>query len=507
MKTMKRIMACGLSLAMIAGITACDESTASTGGSVGGNIGGTAANTMAPATTTTTGTTADPDENAATDEEAKNIASADFAPDGNAGTLKFLGYYDITSGSDQYLVFQTDEWGGTIEYNSCSSGPAYFEKLGTLIAADDSPDIVTYEWLSFPGGMSKNMYEPLDEHFDIDSQLWVDMKSTIEDFAYKGKHYYYPYRIKSYFALNYNRKTVEDAGLTDPYDLYQAGNWTWDTWRDMMINFCNQDDENIGYCSTADVLAAFIATTGTNIIDVQADGTINNNLTDPNVTRAMAFLENCYRDGLMYQKELGDWVSPELWAPNSERVLFLGMEPEWCCSAATGQIQDPRGAENDIHDTISDFRFVPFPRDPSSDTYYHAYDTFGYMVPKGAKNIKGAVDWIYCNRVYETDENVMSQVRQEYCAPEIVTYTEGKYEGMRKWQMTWDEKMYDMLLDLRDPAKFTFNFDDAYGFSGDLSGTIIGTGILNEVAFNGGSFTQLSNENIPLVEAVLDDYR
>lgn len=503
MRSTKKIMALCLATAMIAGMTGCDESAPATSG---GNaaVGGTTAPAATPATTTTTGTTADPDENAATDEKAKDIASADFAPDGKAGVVKFLGYYDITTGSDQYLVFQTEEWGGTIEYSSCSSGPAYFEKLGTLIAADDSPDLVTYEWLSFPGGMSKNMYEPLDDYIDYNTTLWADMKESIEDFAFDGKHYYYPYKIKNYFALNYNRKTVEEAGLTDPMQLYKQGNWTWDTWREMMINFCNQDDTHVGYCSTSDVFSSFVATTGSNFVNV-SNGEITNNMNEANVTRAMEFVENLYRDGLLYQKELGDWVSPELWAANADQILFLGMEPEWCYSAATDQIQNPAGVENDIFDKVSDFAFVPFPRDPNADKYYQAYDTFGYMVPKGAKNIKGAVDWIYCNRVYETDENVIAKVKEEYTNPEIVTYTSGKFEGQRKWQMMWDEEVYDMMMELRDPEKFSFSFDDAYGFSGDLSSTI--SNVIAEIIFNGGSWTQLSNEYSPIIDGVLDEYR
>ncbi len=499
MKTIKRIMSLCMAAAVMATMAGCDESGTVSNNSQGG---------VAPGTTsaTTAATTTDPDEGAKTDEEAKDIVSEDFAPDGNAGTVKFLGYYDIRDGSDQYLVFQTPEWGGTIEYSSCSSGAAYFEKLGTLIAADDSPDLVTYEWLSFPGGMAKNMYEPLDEHFNLDTALWADMKKTVEDFAYEGKHYYYPYQIRTYFALNYNRKTVEDAGLTDPYDLYMAGDWTWDTWRQMMIDFCNQNDTNVGYCSTPDVISAFVATTGTNFVDVKPDGSIVNNMADANVTRAMEFFENLYRDGLLYNKELGDWVSPQLWAVNSAQVLFLGMEPSWCYSDASKIIQNPAGVENDIFDTPSDFAFVPFPRDPSSDTYNLAYDTFGYMVPKGAKNLKGAVDWIYCNRVYETDENVKAQAKQEAIAPEKVTFLEGKFAGSQKWQMTWDEQVYDLYIEMKDPSKFNFTFDDVYGFNSQLSSDLIGN-TLNEIMFNAGSWSQLSAQIDPAVEGILDEYR
>ncbi|MGN0688251.1 MAG: extracellular solute-binding protein [Oscillospiraceae bacterium] len=365
MSKTKRLLSCVLTASMIAGLSACSNPTG--GNTASGNTGsGNSSNTTSAITTT------DPDDNAKTDEQAKDIASADFAPDGKAGTVKFLGYYDIRDGSDQYLTFQTDTWGGTIEYNSSSSGAAYTEKLATLIAADDSPDLVTYEWVSFPGNISKNMYEPLDDYFDLDTALWEDMKGTVEDFAYNGKHYYYPYLIKSNFALNYSHKTVQDAGLKDPYDLYKEGNWTWDTWREMMIEFCNQDETNIGYCSTADVLAAFVATTGTNFVNVEPDGTIKNNLADGNVSRAMTFFENLHRDGLLYNKEYGDWVSPSLWAIHADKVLFLGMEPAWAYSDATKTIQNPAGVDNDIHDVVSDFAFVPFPRDPSSDIYYQA---------------------------------------------------------------------------------------------------------------------------------------
>ena len=71
--------------------------------------------------------------------------------------------------------------------------------------------------------------------------------------------------------------------------------------------------------------------------------------------------------------------------------------------------------------------------------------------------------------------------------------------------MMWDEEVYDMMMELRDPEKFSFSFDDAYGFSGDLSSTI--SNVIAEIIFNGGSWTQLSNEYSPIIDGVLDEYR
>ena len=38
-------------------------------------------------------------------------------------------------------------------------------------------------------------------------------------------------------AVVYNRKTVAEAGLEDPAELYADGNWTWDTFQDMLEKF------------------------------------------------------------------------------------------------------------------------------------------------------------------------------------------------------------------------------------------------------------------------------
>lgn len=506
MRNSKRLLICAMAAVMMLSVAGCSEGT---GDAVTPNSGANQAvtdNGAVAATTTTAVTTVDPDELAETDAEIKEVSSESFVPDGNSGSIVWLGYYDLQvdgSASEQYKIFTSDTYGGTIEYVSCSSGAAYFEKLGTMIAADDSPDIVRYEWLSYPMGMSKNMYESVDGLIDIETPLWEDMADIIEDFVYQDKHYYLPYRITPNFAINYNRKTIIDAGLTDPYDLYLQNNWTWDTFRELMIEWCNMDDDNIGYCGTGGM--SFVATTGTPLIDVKADGTILNNIKDANVTRAMEYVSGLCRDGLTYQNEIGDWVSPELWATNSDRILFLGMGPEWTYSAASSTIQNPTGVENDICNTPSDFAFIPFPRDPSSDEYCIAYDTFGYMIPKGAKNVKGAVDWIQLNRVYQTDETLLATAREDAINPTPVYYTTGKYEGMQKWGLVWDERVYDVWQDMTDTSKFSFVFDDCYGFNDSL--TSLADTVLDQPLFDSVSWTQISEENAPLIDAIIDEYR
>lgn len=510
MNKFKRLLGCGLTAAMLLSMTACGEEakpvTAPTSTTSNPAAGG------APATTTTTMSTKDPNDMEPTDDTAKDLDTGSFTPSGAAGTVKFLGYYDITDdqkGKEQTMIFESELYGGTIEWISASSGSGYYEKLATLIAADDSPDLMTFEPLAFPYGVSKKMFEPLDDYIDIDDPLWTDMRELIDEYEYDGTHYYFPHRIVTKYNLNYSRKTIEDAGLTDPYDLYVAGNWTWDTWREMMIEFCNQDDSNIGFYATSTMLEAFINTTGTSIIDVNPNGTIENNLLSADVTRAVEYLSEMGRSGLLYPESHphGDWVSPQVWATVADKILFLGMEGEWTYIAATETIQNPTGVENDIHDTVSEFAFVPFPRDPDADAYYMCSNTFGYMVPKGAQNINGAVEFIMCNRLYETDENIKAQDKADHISPEKITFTAGKYEGMQKWQITWDEQVYDHwkeMCDASEDSNFTFVIDDMYGFSDELSTPV--TDALYSSTFGTDSWTQKSAEIAPVVEGIIAEY-
>lgn len=457
--------------------------------------------------TTTPTTTADPDENAPTDKDAKQVETTGYVPDGNAGTVKYLGYYDIhddQKGTEQCLVFESEQYGGKIEYISTPSGDAFREKLATLIASDDSPDITVGDALQYPGNVGKNLFEPLDNYIDSSSPLWIGMKDVIDIYEYQGNRYYYPHRITTSFALNYSKKTIADNDLEDPYTLYKNGEWTWEKWRELMIKFCDADEGNMGFYATDTILTGLIATTGTPMIEVLPDGTINNNTLSPDVSRAMAFYEKLNRDGVMNGRELNDWVSPELFAQNCDKLLFLGMEPEWTYTAATKQVQNPQGVENDILNTVSDFAFVPFPRDTQADKYYSAYNTYGFVVPKGAKNIKGTVDMINCFRVYDTDENVIAQVRADHVSPEPVYFTSGKYEGMQKWEIVWGEQEYDLWREMCDPEKFTFVNEGGFGFGQEFWNNY---SILNNVAFEGESWTQLSAEINPVVESVLDDYR
>ncbi|MBR5090681.1 MAG: extracellular solute-binding protein [Ruminiclostridium sp.] len=446
--------------------------------------------------------------------EEKEAAAID--KDQPTGTIKLLIYYDLVGASADLVDLFESRYGGTIDQEICSSGTAYFERLGTLVAADDSPDITRYEWASFPHGISRNMYTPIDTYIDLDSDLWSGMKNVAEEFAYNGKHYYVPYMLSSNFAINYNRKVLEEYGLSDPMELYKEGEWTWDSFRDLLRKWCDISPDHIGYTGVGAM--SFIATTGTKVIDVKNTEIINN-LNSDKIVRCMEFLEDIYRQGLTGE----GYVDPgEAFVDG--KTLFLGMEPVWSYGAACESLYKKN--------IDYDMAFVPFPRDPNADNYYIAYDSFGYMIPAGAKNIKGAVDWITLNREEKTDPENMAKEKQEQtdsstkyygkCPECKYSYVENKTEDLTecpncgaprkvRFNAYYSEEQYDLLQDMITPenGKFVMLFDNVNGFNADLSAMFQGSeeSLLDGPVFAGASFTQLRESYYYPIETILDDYR
>ncbi len=507
MANFRKTMACVLSAAALLGLTACDDAAPIENG--GSNAGASNVSPSATTTSTQASTTVDPDAGLElTDKENKVIDTSACPPTGNAGNLRYLGFYDITKdqkGTEQCLIFQSDLYGGSIEFISTPSGAAYYDKLANLIASDDSPDIVTKDAMLLPGNVSKNLFEPLDSRIDMNAPQWKDISGVVEQFAWKGVHYYYPHRTTTKYALNYSKKTIEENDLTDPYELYAKGEWTWEAWRNLMIEFCNKDEKHVGFYTTNNTITSFIATTGTTMIDVQPDGTITNNLLSSDVSRAMTFLEGLCRDGLTYDKSYGDWVSPQVFSTACNNILFTCTEPEWTYIAATENLQNKEGVDNDIFGEVSEFSFVPFPRDSMADAYYTEFDTFGYLIPKGAKNIDGAVEFINLNRMYDIDPNIQAKVREDHINPEKIVFEKGKYAGYEKWQMKWGEHEYDLWREMCDPSNFSFIMEDAEGFSVDFTDKI--GQLLMGVVERSESWAKTSAEFSPVADATISEYK
>ena len=210
MKTSKKIISLAICASMILGLTACEQ---------GGGLG----------EVTTTSNTLDDDINNPVD--INNFVTEPEKTLDNPN-LVYFGFYDIrTAGDIKPAVKLFEEtYGGKIDYMTVPWGDR-LDKLQTLVTTGQSPDLVDKENLTFPSLMQKNLYTDMTEYFEpyMSEPQWTEgIKGLVDKFAWKGKHYFYPFATNALAnGLIYNADLFASYGLKNPRELYDNNQWDW----------------------------------------------------------------------------------------------------------------------------------------------------------------------------------------------------------------------------------------------------------------------------------------
>ena len=440
MKNHKRIAAGLLAAVSVFSLTAC-------GGSGSGDT--TTADVTTTAKTEWTG-----DNIEVTAEEGELSTDVDIS----GKTLKWMGIYDLNPTNDSpersaELALFEDTYGASIEYIPTTSDKR-FDDLATAILGGTSPDIFVYEWLTFPYGISKGQYQPIDSLIDWEDPMWADVKDTADKFIWKGEHYIAPlgYAFSDTQVLMYNQRLVEEEGLEDPYEMYLNGEWDWNAFEDMMKTFVENGSGSDRYGIGGWWANAFVYTAGETMVTYDGEK-FTNNLNSGNIERAQAVIEDIFKSNLVKR----GWIGGES-AFTSNDLLFYSMGT-WAYNAAANSMPD---------DTI---QIVPFPKNPDLDEYYVSNKVSAYMWVKGSENGDVVKAWLDCNRLVNYDEKYKEITKEKF-----LTNNSG-----------WTSEMYDIAMDFYDSDKFTQAYDYGYGLStymGDEVMRILYEGIVNELSEN-----------------------
>ncbi len=431
-----------------------------------------------------------------------------------AGNIKVLSWFDFTNISPEKDIAElfATRFGGTVETEVVGSLEVT-ERLGTLIASGQSPDLMRSGDEFFPSFFIDKRFTALDGWLDKTSPMWSDMAGIIDQYSYNGKAYYFPYAVTvTGYTVTYNSLELEEIGADDPMDLYFAGEWTWDKFEELCLQWMdsNPDKFPISWPETGAIQLA--ATTGVPAIEFTGTEIVNN-MKDPNVMRAMEFVEklkreNCFWDGWHGPDGLESWLG----------ALFFVMPGDWAL---------PCGQEIFFKNQLEgEIKTVPMPRDPNSDEYYLYGGTSGYLVPAGASNPQGAAAYILASRIWATDPDVVAEKREENMYAGAYYYIKCKeckykFESERgeedelcpecntprtpKFKMVYSEKQQQVFDEMLDPTKFTFVFDCHRGFGVDVKQFVFDT--FDGPVVTGDSYTYLLDQYYNSIEAILQEYR
>ncbi len=393
MKKLKRTLA-GLSALAVAGGLASCQST--------GNV--QEAETTTEAITTTTAVTVEVNTETLAEESQMTLDEAADAvlPDKTLEnkTVKWLAHYDINpntanggSESVNLNVFRT-KYGGEVQYYPTTWDSRYSD-LSTYVLGGEGIDFFPCDTAALPKGVVSGMFQPIDDYIDLDSDLWKDVSRAMEIYNFNGKHYEFVNSVSAENVVIYNKETMEANNFEDPWEMYKEGTWNWDTFKDMLVSYVDEDAEQYGLDGYWAEKAIFLSAGVPSVESV--DGTLTVNLMDPTVEKAQNYMYDLWSNNLVINREVFDWAEqPQFMGEGKELFYIIG---------AWNVLSDPATWSTKIDP--ANLGLAPVPSPDGSDPY-QAATLDGWVLCKGAANPEGVALLAECTRFANTNDDAIA---------------------------------------------------------------------------------------------------
>ena len=390
-------------------------------------------------------------DSAVREEIHQNAAESDLLTGDKLenGEIKWLSDWDINpDGTGKNVptdlaVFQ-ERYGGTVKYYPCTYNERY-DKLTEYISSDEGIDFFYGGNLdAFPRGAIKEMFVPVDDYIDFDSPLWEDVKDVNDQFVWNGKHYMAGVQATGdAVAVVYNRKTVAEAGLEDPAVLYENGEWTWDTFQEMLESYVDADNQKYGIDGWWFEFG-LINTTGVPAVSLENNKLVSN-LSDPSMERVQNWIYDLYQKGCI-AIGVGDfgWETKPAYVGEGKTLFYpIGLYDFY---TEKSQWQAKYG---------EDAFFVPMPKDPEADEYYIPTGFESYMFVSGGSNPEGVAKYLDCKRFARLDEDTKAMADKQFME-----------------DYGWTQEMIDMKDSMQELAEENPVIDISRGVSKDCGDLI-----------------------------------
>ena len=443
MKHWKKLSAIILSVIMLT--TACTGNV-SPGGS-------TEIKDSDPAASENAGT--DDSTDSSNDTASENKSVKDVVGDIKVDTkVKFLGWYDLNNGdvADAYKELFGVPQKNPEGYEKDSSGndtepfidvylSSYVDRYYTLeklIKSGDSPDAFPAEISRMPCSVGADkLFQPIGNIIDFETEEFAPYSKIQQSLKYVGNDYVPIFSSTPHSLLWYRSSVIKEAGLEDPWELYEKNEWTWSKFLSMCESFSNSEEQKYGVDGYF-VERGILATTGKGIIGIE-DSLLKSNADDEKIISAMDFLRQfaTSQKNLRYPKEEENNWSPSYSEWANGNTLFYD-DGTWRYDEIW-RLYKKKNEWND--DEIS---FVPFPRFDDEQSYYQEYNCaqYTYMLPIGSKNTEGYKALVYSAAYLYNDISAQTRLSEE-----------------KKTEYDWNDRLLDRMDKINSPDSFEWVVD------------------------------------------------
>ena len=324
-----------------------------------------------------------PSEKASVSEES-SLPFDDYFPEITPDTpaLTYLGSRDLMCSEALKLynkTFAADYKQSDILVREYCSEYRIADVLSERIASGRSPDLTDKLPNSFPYLMSKNYYEDLTKYLDRSAPQWTEYTSYIDFYSYNGGHFFYPETVTvAPRFLVYSKERFKALAIPDPETLYYDGKWTRDAFTEAARKFCAAMGGTGIYGDG--ITDGFISSEGETVFSKSESGQLVCNLNGEKITKVFDYLENVLSVGVRTEEFTGfDRII-------NGRSAFLMID-----ESGYNKLLEIDSGQN--------YGVVPIPKADESGAHFCTASCEGFLVPKGAKNVKGAACFINCGRI------------------------------------------------------------------------------------------------------------
>ncbi len=332
---------------------------------------------------------------------------ASFPADQKNKTIRLLYWSAPTDAMKKQIADFKEKTGVTVNVIQ-TTWDLYPSRLTTLVASNSAPDIAcsTQDW--WPSSIIKNLFQDISVGaFDLENDPAYDTE-IMDICSWNGK--YYGVAVKNSVSSStmnvilYNKTMFKRAGRETPFELWQKGQWNWDTYLEAAKAF-TKTQNGTKYYGTAVAPESYMLSAGTDFVKFVTSGnktSIKNNLSDPALEKAWKF----YVD----TREVYN-VEPITMTAND---FYTG-------KIAMMDVTDARALDfNEIRSNMTDeLGVAPFPC-PAGQTPVAGAKALVWGIPRGAKTPIAASYFIRYmldpNTLEESDLYINSEAKQVYAS-------------------------------------------------------------------------------------------
>ncbi|GEM_PF-2660088 len=274
--------------------------------------------------------------------------------------------------------------------------------VSRVLAGDATHDIVRVSKLQFWPLMAENALYPVGDYLGNDfyeEQPGFLRTVNRDKFQFENQSYGFSVAdsgIWNMKFLQYNVDLFERYGLEDPFELWQAGEWTWDVFREQMVALTDETQDQYG------------------ITNLELDGlSLSNNA---------KIVDD--EDGKMvfaYDREEGI-ETLEFYLDMEDLGVIGGTDEDFRAGNVGMQPGETWVFHKDNHEGMEDERnFVPWPAGPSADKPQIGMGNVAtHMLPITAEEPEALVElhnWLFAEQIQD-DELIMEWLVADYIESE-----------------------------------------------------------------------------------------